>query len=356
MYLNQRLGARGIAQWLNENGYRTRFGRPWSHMGVLTVLRNEAYLGKVNFRGAHHQANHPALIDQDSFDATQRLLTERGEDHVRRRAEASDYLLSGLLVCGQCGKHFIGTAAHGKRQRYRYYTCNSRLRHGSTECTADRLPAEELDDALIEALLNTYDDTALLDQALADARARHEADEPQRGQELAAIDVEMRRTEESTDRYFSAFESGSMPESVCAPRIQRLADKLTELRRRRTELLDAAESAMPVPTLSDLRDLGEMVREAFEAANDKQKKAWLRALVAEVRVDDRDAIYPVFRIPVTGVRHLSGLVVLTATVEPAGRRRRLPTRPGAPGSRPAPPSTRDSAGEPFPGSARRGCL
>jgi site-specific DNA recombinase len=212
------------------------------------------------------------------------------------------------VICGRCGKRFIGTAAHGKRQRYRYYTCNSRLRHGSTECTADRLPAEELDEALIEALLKTYGDTDLLDQALGDARARREADEPQRSQELAAIEVEMRRTEKSTERYFLAFESGSMPEAVCGPRIQLLGDKLADLRRSRTELLEVVEADRPVPTIADLRDLGEMVRDAFEHANNKQKKAWLKALVAEVRVDDRDAIYPVFKIPDRGVRHLSGLV------------------------------------------------
>jgi hypothetical protein len=114
----------------------------------------------------------------------------------------------------------------------------------------------------------------------------------------------MRRTEESTERYFLAFESGSMPESVCGPRIQLLGDKLAELRRRKTELTEAAEAEVPVPKFSDLRDLGEMVRDAFEHANNKQKKA----LMAEVRVDDRDAIYPVFRIPDTGVRHLYGVV------------------------------------------------
>ncbi len=43
-----------MATGLNDAGYRTRSGRPWSHMSVLTVLRNRAYVGEVFFRDAYH--------------------------------------------------------------------------------------------------------------------------------------------------------------------------------------------------------------------------------------------------------------------------------------------------------------
>src|SRR5919197_4605417 len=51
LYVNKRLGCRAVANWLNESGSRTREGRSWSQMTTITVLRNEAYLGRVNFRG-----------------------------------------------------------------------------------------------------------------------------------------------------------------------------------------------------------------------------------------------------------------------------------------------------------------
>ena len=56
--MKDRLGANAIAARLNEEGYRTRNGRPWSHMSVLTVLRNRAYLGEVLFRGSYHASAH----------------------------------------------------------------------------------------------------------------------------------------------------------------------------------------------------------------------------------------------------------------------------------------------------------
>src|ERR687884_161646 len=134
------MGARAIANWLNEHGHRTKAGRPWGHMAVLTVLRNRAYLGEVFFRGTYHRAPHPALVDQEVFNAVQELLVARGEDHSKRAANSSDYLLSGLVVCAGCGKHFVGNVARGNRYRYRYYTCFSRQRYGPPTCSAKRPP------------------------------------------------------------------------------------------------------------------------------------------------------------------------------------------------------------------------
>jgi len=38
LYSKKRLGSRAIAAWLNQRGYRTKNGKPWSFMSVLTVL------------------------------------------------------------------------------------------------------------------------------------------------------------------------------------------------------------------------------------------------------------------------------------------------------------------------------
>jgi site-specific DNA recombinase len=40
LYRHQCLGARAIANWLNDNGHRTRNDKPWGHVAVLDILRN----------------------------------------------------------------------------------------------------------------------------------------------------------------------------------------------------------------------------------------------------------------------------------------------------------------------------
>lgn len=56
LYLSRRMGARAVANWLNDRGHRTKYGRPWSHTSVLTVLANRTYLGQLFFRDTWHPA------------------------------------------------------------------------------------------------------------------------------------------------------------------------------------------------------------------------------------------------------------------------------------------------------------
>lgn len=79
-------------------------------------------------------------------------------------------MLTGLVVCGSCGSRFTGTRATGRNATYRYYTCSGRQRYGTKSCAADRLPAQALDDAVVNSLLSAYEDTDLLAKAIAEAQ------------------------------------------------------------------------------------------------------------------------------------------------------------------------------------------
>jgi site-specific DNA recombinase len=318
LYAKKRLGARSVANWLNSRGYRTRNGRPWSHMSVLTVLRNRAYLGEVFFRGTYHPAPHQPLVDPDLFAAAQAVLRERGEDHSRRASNPSDYLLSGVLVCGRCGKHFVGTAAQGRSARYRYYTCFTRHRYGAGRCDVDRLPAPELDAGVLEALYHTYQRHELLDEAAERSRLEAEATAPRYHEERAAVDDEIAKAEEAIERYLLAFEAKTLPEAQCSQRVRSLAEKLADLRCRRAELtalLDTGDTPAR-PRDVDLQQIREHIRDVIEQGDRRTSKALVRKLVHEVRVGSREDIVPTFRVPTDSVLIVDG-VVEVAGVEPA---------------------------------------
>ena len=123
--------------------------RLWMHTGPSRSLVDRSATGLE----LTYPAPHVALVEPDVFSAANNLMVLRGEDHSKRRTNPTDYLLGGLITCRLCGKRYSGTAAHGKRSRYRYYTCLSRQRSGAHGCDAERLPAEALDDAVLQALV-----------------------------------------------------------------------------------------------------------------------------------------------------------------------------------------------------------
>lgn len=165
-------------------------------------------------------------MDRALFERAQEVLGERSEDVSLRRSNRSEYLLTGLVKCARCGKRYVGASARGNGGRYRYYVCFSRQRYGRDACDADRLPADELEEAILGQLRSVLEKEPVVREAIASAFEELEAEGPQREEEITRIEAEARKVGESLDRYFRAFEEGTMPESACGTRIDELTGKL----------------------------------------------------------------------------------------------------------------------------------
>ncbi|MGH2373264.1 MAG: zinc ribbon domain-containing protein, partial [bacterium] len=193
-----------------------------------------------------------------------------------------------MIVCDRCGKKFVGAAAKGNKYRYPYYVCFSRHRYGTQECSQDRLRAEEMGERLIESLVKTLGRTDVLEEAMSRWAARQGKDRPKLDKELRAVEGQIRKAEAALDRYFNAFESGSMNESTCAARVKKIAADIATLNARRGELADELSEAAPeTPRAEQLSELKDELLTALDAGSHAQRKALLQTLVAEIRVKDR---------------------------------------------------------------------
>jgi len=328
LYVNQRMGSHAIAAWLNDAGHRTKAGRPWSYKAVLTVLRNRTYRGQVHFRGSWYEAMHTPIVDAEVFDAAGALLAERGDDVSKRASNSSDYLLTGLVVCSHCRRHFTGTAATGHHGvTYRYYTCAGRQRYGNKTCSADRLPADALDQAVLRSLLDTYARTDLFTEAADAAAKAAKAGRHQREKELRAVSAAIAKTNAAVDRYLAAFEAGDLPQDACGKRVRQLEVRLADLRNRQQDLTEqlAAEHTT-APSAAQLKQLRDKIREALDTGSSSAAKVVLQSLVQEIRVKDRGDITPYFRLPDGGEPAFTGVRAPSRSV---GRRGLEPLTPCA---------------------------
>lgn len=162
-YLNRDESMREIARWLNKRGLLTKFNNPWCGDNVKDLLRNEVYLGHIvrgkwasgkhirlvggEFTAAprklpgHKRAKtlvqrredcliaenaHEALVDKATFAAVQLKLTENKEQKRKPRQRCGR--LSGLVVCGHCGKKLGGNTTYNEKtgKAYEFYFCTSR--------------------------------------------------------------------------------------------------------------------------------------------------------------------------------------------------------------------------------------
>ncbi len=170
---------------------------------------------------------HEPLVDEFTFAKAQAILRERGE-HAKRRGNPSDFILSGVVRCGHCGKAYIGMSARGNGGRYEYYACTGRQKYGPKACRNDRLPRAKLERAVLAQLASIYRDGDLIAQALARAQAEAERNRPE-------IE-EIARAEHALERYYEAFEQGKLTPERCEQRLSRLQARLDDLHGQQAEL------------------------------------------------------------------------------------------------------------------------
>lgn len=146
-----------------------------------------------------------------------------------RAANATPYILTGLLTCSRCGHGFIGTRASGKTAVYRYYTCYCRQRNGSAKCDQERIPADRLEEAILTVTIDALKDRSIFEEAARKALVAWTNAHPSRESELVRLDSDVAEKRRAVARYLRAFEKGRMPESSAGDRLRELEHEIGAL-------------------------------------------------------------------------------------------------------------------------------
>jgi site-specific DNA recombinase len=111
-----------------------------SHLHRL--LRHPYYVGIVRYQGVLYQGKHEALVDHDTWQRVQELMTAKyltGEKHREH-----PHYLKGSIFCGQCGSRLIVCHAKGRGGTYPYFICLGRQQK-RTACELRALKIEKVE-------------------------------------------------------------------------------------------------------------------------------------------------------------------------------------------------------------------
>jgi site-specific DNA recombinase len=298
LYAEGKLGTTAIARTLDAEGAPPPRKQGWSPNALQLILANPAYRGLLRWNGETHPGLHQPLIEDETFECAQEILRRRGEDASLRRGNPSEFLLSGLVRCYHCGRAYVGTSAHGRNGRYTYYACSTRYKYGPSKCNGDRLPKERLEAAVLSQLADLYRDGRVIDKALADVARHTESERPRIDEQLSSTRAEITRLEAKLERYFEAFEDGSLSAADCQDRVRGHRARLEALREQEADLAHSLGTQAHTPRdTAALAGLADQLDEIIANESPEQAKELLRLLVKEIRVHDRRRIIPTYRIP-----------------------------------------------------------
>jgi site-specific DNA recombinase len=333
MYVDDRLGTPTIAHVLNDEGLRTPDGAKWSGPKIVRILRSAAYVSIVRYNGTEYPALHDPVISRERWQAAQELLAERALAPEKRRSNTSDFVLSGLTRCRRCQWAYVGTSGNGRGGHYRYYQCQGRGKYGRSHCENTAIPADRLEEAVLDQLAGVLADTPILEEAWEKAQETAARTTPNRRRELGQIENALASLRQKLLKYAEAFETGELTAGILQDRLEALELKRTALLQRRAQI--SARTYEPEPFPADAIETIRSILAASpgEPTDNARKKALLALVVKEIQIDGT-TVRCTYRLPRDGeVRAPTGKVELSG-FEPLlvgeSQRRRPGSRAGAP--------------------------
>ena len=303
-----------VVKQLNEQQIPTpQGGKRWNPSTVRSILRSSTYIGTAYSgrtqpiparrrksalspvgRGQSIQptpseewieVSVPGIIDQEIFDAAQARL-ERNRNMARRNNKSHNYLLRGLVSCGQCR-----LASSGRSDgKYHYYKCRGKTdvhRAAKGErCAARYVPSEALDELVWQDLCCIVAEPNLITHELERAQAGEwlpQALQAKRNTVCQALASLERQQERLLEVYLA--------EIIMRDEFERKRQELTRiqngLRQQLRQLEYQAQKQIETLTLANnIQEFCQRIQPTLDNLNFERRRQLVELLIDRVIVDD----------------------------------------------------------------------
>lgn len=155
--------------WTTQDG-KVREGKPIDKGLVYKLLGNRTYLGELRHKEQWYQAEHLPIVDRTVWDSVHAILATNGRSRANATRATTPFLLKGI-VFGHDGRAL--TPWHSTKKttgkRYRYYLPMRDIKEHAGASGLPRMPAAELESAVLDQLRNILRAPNLLSDLVAQA-------------------------------------------------------------------------------------------------------------------------------------------------------------------------------------------
>ena len=259
-------GMQDIAEELNREHVPKRFGKDkWHRPTIFYILTNISYTGdavwqkkyttdslpfkKVTNRGEktkyYVQNAHPPIVTHEIYAQVQSLIAERREKHAG--SVPKEYLLSGKVICGECGRIHRRKITNGKV----FWVCR-RHDYGKVYCPAPQIPETEMHDALTRMWNKLrYNRRDIIDSMLEQLQVVAER-RYQRNDRLSQVNNELSSLSEQAHVLKRLNTKGYMEPALCFDQMRELNEKVKALRILKNSLMEQDQIGIKIAELESL--------------------------------------------------------------------------------------------------------
>jgi site-specific DNA recombinase len=326
---NQGYSLGAVCRELAKQGIKTKKGNAtWHNATIHDMLVNPAYYGKARYgkqrlvpRKPGKRAKHgdpvvprrakvtedtdpedqivivvPAIIDQTLFDHVQETLKENRR-RQRQRQEGSRNMLSGLILCGQCGSAYCARRRNGgKYFDYRCIGGDRFRRRGKPKCENRRVNGYELERFVWSDVCQLLTDPKRISEELS-RRCESEDTAGSLQQTIVQVESTISHLQERIDRIIDAYESGHVEKSEFERRIVPLREHQDRERAALSSLRgDLADHAGTSGVEAAIKKLSEEVSGNLATASEELKRDLCKLLIKRIEIG-MEEIRLVYKVP-----------------------------------------------------------
>jgi len=237
-YANEEIGASKIAARLNEMGIRTYTGRTWTSPSVLVILKNEVYIGLIQWKKREQKKSrtpgkrrdtrtrdksewisvrgkHEPLVNEELFRKAQDRL--KSKYHVPYQLiNGVTNPLAGLIKCGKCGYSMV---LRPYTKQAPHIKCYNRF------CDNKSSRVEYVETKLIQALEEELQHIKIKWSA---RRKKKDSTVEIHEQVIQSLERELKELEQQKERLYDFLERGIYSEDVFLERSQNLQSRIEQ--------------------------------------------------------------------------------------------------------------------------------
>ena len=164
-----------LVEWLKLSGIRSHRGNVFSFGRVSEMLHNPKYIGKCKYGGEVYENMIEPIIDKQTFYRAQEMLNANAHKSARAKA-AEKFILSGKLICSECGELMVGESGTSKTgEVYTYYKCAAKKK-SAQNCASRAVKKEVIEKAVYNAIIRALQDDNFIFEVARKAVEIHNAD------------------------------------------------------------------------------------------------------------------------------------------------------------------------------------
>ena len=305
----------------------------WSNNSVRNILRNPTYAGhlvagrrptlsmKSKKRGytPFNESimvynTHEGIVSQEQYDLVQFIITSRNhENRGKAKAEQFPNIFAGLVKCADCGEAMTLTRAHRAQREepidcYVYY-CNRYKQEGKAGCTAHKIEARDLYEAVLGDI-QAHAQQAVLDDhvVLSSLKTRLYADELETQKAIQAKARKAQKRLEELDTLFEQLYEDRAAGRISERNFTRLSAKYEQEQAEQEQLISEAEKSRNLSREQDqqAKDFVELIRPY--AGIRELDAATLNTLIERITVSEPEVVNGEIRQKITICYHFIGSI------------------------------------------------